>query len=199
MDLAGNEVIDGIRAHLQGAPDFLTTRHLRRAARRVARETLAWKAEVYRAQSVEDERSVAVDPTGAPANLRNSRVWMLDGAWTEIEGQDDPEPVEMEWDGVNATVAAGSRKVAGVLVVRAVLEPDDTATVLPDNPFDLYRDAIFAWTLREMCVIPGTHWYKPSARADHERDYRTWIADAAVRTARRGTTGRIRTGTREFI
>lgn len=146
---------------------------------------------------------------------------MLDSAVVEVPGQDDPVPVAFRWDGANALFplepvprraqdyydrySSGRirldypRKVAGTLVVRAVLEPDDTATVLPDSPFLIYADAIYAWSLKEMCVMPGEAWSRPSNESRHAADYRAWTADAAVRTAQQGTTTPVRTATREFV
>ena len=217
MDLSSDVHLNDVRFHLKGVPDPLIVRHLVRAAQQVARETLAWNVEVYRAESPEDEYSVEpVLPSGF-----ESRVWEISGAFVEIDGGDDAVAVRPKWDGERVlfprhrTPIANTRrsrgrivhrgKPAGVLVVTAVLEPGDVdfngdaVTTVPDNPFLLLQKPMVAWALKELLQIPNSNWTDVAASARHERDYRHWVADAAVRIAQQGTTEPVHTATMEFI
>jgi|AntRauTorckE6833_2_1112554.scaffolds.fasta_scaffold03919_7 hypothetical protein len=178
------DLLPQVMPDVPGCPRATVVERLIQAARQFARDSLVWDVELDRLQVTAEQTSVDLfAPTDGEVEVITS---------AEI----DEESVAHRWDGETLTLPERHR--AGLLIVRAALQPLLTATQLP-APLARWPEPIIDYARSRLLSMPRQEWTSLELGFAFRQQYEGRLTDARVERSRSRTNQPIRTKTHVSI
>jgi hypothetical protein len=185
--------------HVPGCPVVVAEHELRRASQEFFRRTRAWRVNLTTIAVPASTAEISCEPADAAHDLVRVEAVLYDGR------QLDPETVENldkgfsdEWAAHVGTPTHYVQLTPGILrlypvpsdaatfgvKIRASVTPSESATGIPDDLAQKYRDAIQAGAKSRLMLMPGKGWTNLDLAAIYGRSFSD-MADSANADAAR--------------
>lgn len=192
--------------HVPGCPQVLAEHELLRAAQAFFQQATAWRV---------DEAPVAVAAGTAEVSVAPSDAGMelvrVDALWYDGEKLDPIAPKTLDaqyasdWQTHEGTPTSYFQVVPGVVRLypipiaasvtglkrRLIVAPSDTATGLPDDLAQKYRDEIQVGAKSRLMLYPNKPWTNDGLAAVYGQAFSILVAQASVAAARAYVQARI--------
>lgn len=197
-------LVPEVRTHLSAAPEPQCVVYLRRAAQQFARKSEIWTVSIGTKDIVDadidrdaDYTELTVPETGADPDFTlpaDSQIWAIDSVLL-----DDEPLTDFAYDLDTAKLSVASDELqSGTVEVRAVLEPTDDATNIPDS-LARWKVGITSHAISEMMLMPNQEWSAPRLSEPFENKYLTEASRANLLRAKKRTRRPLRTVRRDFV